>query len=192
MRVYFTGSLHNEGIDTALYQKIAEYVRKMGHEVQGNVLHTTAHTLDTLTAIERAKYYRSLKTVIQANDLVIVEATYPSTINIGHEISLALDLGKPIVCLYQPGREPGVLMGIESEKLVLLEYSESDINAVLEYGLESAAEKMDVRFNFFVSPEISRYLEVISKDLRIPKAVYLRQLIEDAMAEDKEFSTGVK
>lgn len=83
-------------------------------------------------------------------------------------------------------------MGIESEKLVLLEYSESDINAVLEYGLESAAEKMDVRFNFFVSPEISRYLEVISKDLRIPKAVYLRQLIEDAMAEDKEFSTGVK
>jgi hypothetical protein len=188
MKVYFTGSLHNKDIDKSLYKKIVGILEKSGHEVNSSVLKTSKEELDALRPKERRVFYRSMKKAMQKSEVVIIEGSYPSTINIGHELSLALDLGKPIVCLYQPHREPGIIQGIETEKLIMLEYTENDVERTLKYGLEEAGEVTDVRFNFFISPQQQNYLDFIAKNDKVPRAVYLRGLIDKAMAKDEEYN----
>ena len=54
-------------------------------------------------------------------------------------------------------------------------------------ALDYVSSAQDVRFNFFISPTIGLYLDWISKNKRIPRAVYLRKLIEEEMRENKEY-----
>ena len=151
MKIYFTGSLHNKDIDKVIYQKIVELLIEAGHDVRADhILKTKQHELDAQPASERSIYYDKLNKWISAADLVVGEVSYPSTINIGHEISLALDKGKPVLALYQKGRAPGVLQGIKSERFMLIEYTYSELKKMLDYGLDEAINQVDVRFNFFI------------------------------------------
>lgn len=188
MKIYFTGSLHNRGIDKNLYQKIVDVLQKMGHSVKADhILDASVGQLEHQSATQRTTYYQRLNQWINSSDVIVCEVSYPSTLNIGHEVSLALDKGKPIVALYQKNREPGVLQGISSEKFQLLEYSDEDLKGVLQYGLEEATGQIDVRFNFFISPEIQQYLDWVAKYKRTPRAVYLRELLEKDMGENKDW-----
>jgi hypothetical protein len=49
-------------------------------------------------------------------------------------------------------------------------------------------ENIDTRFNFFISPKIGNFLDWIAKKKKLPRAVYLRKLIEDDMDKNKEYS----
>ncbi len=189
MKIYFTGSLHNKDIDIDLYSKIVSLLETGGHTVEADhILKTKQIDLDTQTASERSIYYDKLNKRMTGADLIVCEVSYPSTINIGHEVSLALDKGKPVLALYQKGRAPGVLQGIKSDRFMLFEYTLPELKSTLEYGLEEALAQVDVRFNFFISPQIGRYLDWVSQKKRIPRAVYLRKLIEEEMKNNSEFN----
>lgn len=189
MKIYFTGSLHNRDIDKETYSKIVDLLINFGHDVRADhILKTKQVDLDVQTASERSIYYDKLNKWISGADLVVGEVSYPSTINIGHEISLALDKGKPVLALYQKGRAPGVLQGIKSDRFMLVEYTLPELKKTLEYGLEEALNQVDVRFNFFISPQIGKYLDWVSQKKRIPRAVYLRKLIEEEMHSNSEYS----
>ena len=188
MKIYFTASLH-VGVDKKIYERIVEVLEDLGHKViHDHILENTAGRLDSLSLKERTEYHREMSKTISNCDMMVCEVSFPSTISIGHEVTLALDKGKPVVALYQPGKEPGVLQGMKSDRFILIEYLKNDLREVLEYGVDDATEKIDVRFNFFISPKINRYLDKISKDKRTPRAVYLRRLIEEDMKKNKNFS----
>lgn len=189
MKIYFTGSLHNKDIDKEIYSKVVRLLEQEGHDVRADhILKADPVDLGTQSASDLTIYYEKLNKWIANTDLVVGEVSYPSTINIGHEISLALDKGKPVLALYQKGRAPGVLQGIKSERFMLIEYTLSDLKKTLDYGLEEALNQIDVRFNFFISPQIGRYLDWISQKKRIPRAVYLRKLIEEDMGNNSEYN----
>jgi hypothetical protein len=57
----------------------------------------------------------------------------------------------------------------------------------LKGALERAKEQSDIRFNFFVTPQILSYLSWLSGRKRIPRAVFLRTLIEREMKKDTEY-----
>jgi hypothetical protein len=188
MKIYFTGSLHNPNIHQDLYVGILDLLKKMDCNVDSFALKRNQKEAYSWTAKERVEYYSELKKRIGKADVVMAEVSFPSTINIGHEVSLALDLGKPTIAIYQKGREPGILQGIHTEKFLLLEYENDDLESVLEYGIEEAQQRMDVRFNFFISPQIGNYLDVVSKKKKLPRAVYLRRLIEEDMKKNQEYN----
>jgi len=64
-----------------------------------------------------------------------------------------------------------------------------DCNEEMKFGMmfEKAREKVDVRFNFYISPEIGRYLDWISQRKKLPRSVFLRGLVERHMHVDKEY-----
>ncbi|MFZ2199534.1 MAG: nucleoside 2-deoxyribosyltransferase [Microgenomates group bacterium] len=189
MKIYFTASLHNKDIDRELYRKIVTVLEDQGHSVHADhILKTQLVDLDSHTASERSTFYEKLNKWMSSADLVVCEVSYPSTINIGHEVSLALDKGKPVLALYQKGRAPGVLQGIKSDRFMLIEYTLNDLKDTVVYGLEEAMAQVDVRFNFFISPQIGKYLDWVSQKKRIPRAVYLRKLIEEEMKGNTEYS----
>ena len=190
MKIYFTGSLHNEGIDKELYRTIVDFLEKMGHVVKADhILRVDKSALETQTVSQRSEFYKKLQRWISSSDIVVAEISYPSTLNIGHEISMAIDKGVPVVGLYRNGRPPGLLLGISSEKLLLVEYTIDSLFDILKDAVEEVASKMDTRFNFFISPQIGAYLDWIAKNKRIPRAVYLRRLIENDMQQNKEYNS---
>ena len=89
--------------------------------------------------------------------------------------------------MYKKGMEPIFVRGIVNSKLILAEYDQQNLEKVIREAIDRVKGLVDVRFNFFVSPRILNYLTWVSEKRRIPKAVFLRHLIEREMKKEREF-----
>lgn len=187
MKIYFTAAIAQKGDLGKNYQAIVDALKKMGHTVAEDTTTTPLNDAINKSDEQRVDYYKKVLGWIATCDLVVVESSFPSTLHIGHEISLALEKGKPVAALYIKGKEPSFFLGFSTEKLMWLEYDLPSIEETLRYAVEVAQEKMDVRFNFFVSPEIQQYLDWVAKHKRTPRAVYLRELLEEDMKTNKDW-----
>lgn len=189
MKVAFIAS-HSQGKELQeYYDRIINVLDERGYEIYSGTLFDKKNK-DPLVENQKVReqwYKDSLKNIREC-DFVVVEISYPSTANVGHELTYALDLGKPVVALYSSGRDPLFLRGRVDDKLAILPYTTHDLEQVLASAFDYALSAQDVRFNFFISPAIGRYLDWISKNKRIPRAVYLRRLIENDMKENKEYA----
>jgi hypothetical protein len=118
---------------------------------------------------------------------MVTEASFPSTMNVGHEISLGLERGKVVIVLYEKGHTPALFYGLNSDKLMLVEYTRDNLEEVLLDAVTFARENTDARFNFFIAPRHIAYLDWVAKTRRIPRSVYLRQLIEEDKNANAEY-----
>lgn len=170
------------------YRKINDTLEKHGLSVYSGHLFTDVHDHDLADAKKIEAWYKEITQQVRSADAVFVEISYPSTVNVGHILTYALDNGKPVVALYNSGREPFFLRGRVDDKLVLLEYTDSDVEEVVTTALDYVSSSQDVRFNFFISPAIGRYLDWVARKKRIPRAVYLRKLIENEIKDNKDYA----
>ncbi len=188
MKIYFVAALYQKPTLGTFYDRIVKTLLDAGHSVQHD--HITGVELKDLVGrpqLAVRKYYRQALKWIAAAELVVVEASYPSTLNIGHEITLALEKGKTVIVLYKDGHNSLFLEGLHSDKLILVEYNEENLEKVLTDGLTYARDAVDSRFNFFISPRHIVYLDWVAKVKRIPRSVYLRQLIEHDRDANHEY-----
>jgi hypothetical protein len=135
---------------------------------------------------ERINRFRKWMKNVTKCDVLVVEASGHS-MTLGYVIGKALELNKPVVALHQKGEESYFVSGIASSKLQMMEYEGDLREDQLKKVLERAKKMVDVRFNFFVSPEILTYLDWVSTSKKVPRSVFLRELIEKQMKKDREF-----
>jgi hypothetical protein len=119
-------------------------------------------------------------------DLVVIEASTPS-FGVGQEIEYSIRNNKQVVILHLPGSKPHILKSEGSELIFIYEYTRETMTDVILAAINASGQQVDVRFNFFISPEIGRYLDWVSQKRKVPRAVFLRSLLEKAMKIDKEF-----
>lgn len=188
MKVYFSGSrlFFEEFKD--IYHKIVTCLDMEGL----SVVDMTKFRMDiggNATEKEKLESYAFFLKSLNSADICVFEASYPSTIHLGHEITLAIQKGRPVIILYKddPKHEPLVLRGIDSDKVLWMAYTPENLKKKLSEAIEEAKKMQDVRFNFFVSPKILEYLDWVAKKRMIPRAVFLRELIEKEMKKDKGF-----
>jgi nucleoside 2-deoxyribosyltransferase len=99
MKIYFACSISGGRKDEKAYQYMVQVLIGMGIDVP------TAHIAETgveeVDAQEESRdiYERDVNW-IQESDLLIAEVSTPSH-GVGYEIGYALDLNKPVLCLYQ-------------------------------------------------------------------------------------------
>jgi len=191
MKVVFIASQAQSKELEEYYKQINSALEDHGLTVFSGHLFTKVSDSDLADKKQIEGWYKEVVQHVRAADMIFVEISYPSTVNIGHILTYALDTGKPVVALYKSGREPFFLRGRVDDKLILLEYNDKDIKEVVANALDYASSAQDVRFNFFISPQIGRYLDWVSKKKRVPRAVYLRKLIEEEMRSNKEFGEDV-
>lgn len=189
MKITFVAS-HSQASELGeFYQRIKKVLEERGYTVYSGTLFdkndkTTEFTKDQK---KREEWYKESISKVRESDVVVVETSYPSTANVGHELTYALDLGKPVIALYKSGRDPFFLRGRVDDKLTILPYTTYDLEQVLANAFDYALATQDVRFNFFISPQIGRYLDWVAQKKRIPRAVFLRKLIEQEMQGDKDY-----
>jgi len=133
MKIYFSGSISGGRAHEAIYQHLVAHLQAQGHDV------LSAHVADPV-ALEREKellpravFERDVKWV-EACEVMIAEVSTPS-LGVGYEYGLAVQLGKPVLCLYQSGlRMSKMITGNPAPNLTVATYSSE---AVLDELLDS-------------------------------------------------------
>src|SRR3972149_3210646 len=195
MKIYFTAALteipaHHQDH----YRLIVKTLRSLGHQVYAeHILGKTEAILQKQTEGEKLDMERNLMTWKNKADLIVVEVSYPS-FGVGQEMEYALSREKPVIALHIQGRKPHFLIAAGGEYLQSTEYTPENLKKVLTEYIDYAKDYADTRFNFFVSSEIDSFLNWISKKRKVPRAVFLRQLIEEDMKKNKQYlqDTGKK
>ncbi len=187
MKVYFGTSPRIKKRYPKTISKIYRLIEESGH----------THTSDFVIGVEPDEFYsrsekeyqehhwKTLRDIKEA-DICVFEASLHS-LSVGYLMNLSLDLGKPVIVLVREQLRPPVLQSLKSDNLLFVDYNEKTLEKKLKLVLRKAANRLDVRFNFFVTPKILAYLDWLSRKKRIPRAVYLRNLIERDMKYDKDY-----
>lgn len=187
MKAYFTAALYQKAKFDDKYHQIVEILKQNDFDVFEDTTKVSLEEAVDKSDSERVDYYKRVLKWIDKSNLVVAEASFPSTLSIGHEITLASEKGKPVIVLYMEGRDPSFLLGLKSDKIIWVEYNEKNLSEMLTKALVKAKDQSDVRFNFFVSPKILNYLDWVAKKRMTPRSVFLRDLIEKEMKKDKEY-----
>lgn len=181
MKAYFTASVVGKRQHEANYQKILDALVAKGVDVRSDhIMKATEASIRIKTKEERLMFLKKLEGWVSECDFVVAETTFPS-ISVGYEIALAISRGKPVLILYSNGVPPTLLVAYEEDKVVCEKYTPEALPGIVDLFLNFVRGASDVRFTFFVTPTITSYLEKIAKEEKIPKAVYLRKLIEKDM-----------
>lgn len=179
MLIYFFATTYQSASYPQNYLEIIRTIERLGHKVVYEPLEEDARQQqEAMSAEERQAYYRRFLQQVSKCDMVVAEVSYPSSINIGYRISIALEKNKPVLGLHTKGKASPFLDGNGSERFLYEEYTSATLKKTIERALNFAEQHSDARFNFFLSPRHINFLDFISRKRRIPKSVYLRELIE--------------
>jgi len=95
MKIYFSGSIRGGRQDAELYKELIEELKQYGTVLTEHIGCQAQET--NLT--DQEIHDRDLQWVIDS-DIVVAEVTTPS-LGVGYEIGRAIEMNKPIICLYR-------------------------------------------------------------------------------------------
>lgn len=179
MKIYFSGALTQKKKYGSFYKQIVAFLEKSGHHVFQDTTSTSFHKAVSKNEQERFNYYKQVLKWIRQSDAVFLEVSFPSTLHIGHEVSLAIDQAKPVVALYHKGCEPTFFLGMDHDLVLWCDYSPQTLACVMQRGLRFLQEKTQIRFNLNLSYSHYRFLQKATSSTTMTKAAYIRKLIED-------------
>ncbi len=134
--------------------------------------------------------FETLRKKISDSDCVVAEITTPST-SLGIQIEYALSNKIPVLCLFKKGGNGDLPLMVRDYKDPLLfkqPYTPKSIFSILKEFFKNVP-KTRIKFNMFIPYELDRYLSHLSKKNRIPKSEVVRNLLQDKMEADKEYSS---
>ena len=132
MKIYFCGSIRG-GRDLArTYEQIIGMLRTHGTVLTEHVGSDNVIQKEDRVLSDEEIHDRDLGWIIES-DLLVAEVTVPS-LGVGYEIGRAIDLAKPVLCLYDAGSDkPLSAMIAGSDKVEMKLYKNiSDIEGILE------------------------------------------------------------
>ncbi|MFZ1721439.1 MAG: hypothetical protein WAU07_02955 [Microgenomates group bacterium] len=187
MKIHFMAAVDGNKED---YKRIIDSIEQLNHEIiTRHYLERSIREIINESPSDSELYARKVLRWIKKADVIVYETTKPD-VSVGYELALAVNLMKPVIVLYneQVGVPPHSLKGVDSEKIQVIGYKADNLSEIIDLSLEHAIDVSDVRFNFFISPTIGQYLDWISKNKKIPRSVYLRNLIEKDMEQNEEYT----
>jgi nucleoside 2-deoxyribosyltransferase len=139
MKIYFSGAISAGRDNLPIYQHVVERLQSQGH----NVL--SAHVAD-LQVLDREKdvpprtvFDRDVAWIDEC-DVMIAEVSTPST-GVGYEYGYAIQIGKPVVCVYrsaQSVRMTKMILGNPAANLKVAAYStESELDQIIDSFLKN-------------------------------------------------------
>lgn len=190
MKVFLSGSLLDKDfIAKDFFTKIYKEIEAAGYEhVDNEVVTMTPDEYKELRNQGRemqVKRYNTKVEAIKKADICIFE-TSSHSLSTGFLINVSLEQQKPTIVLYYEDMVPYFLSGIENDKLIVQSYNDKNFKKIVRNLLETAREKRDKRFNFFISPKLLEFLEKTSNSEGVTKSKYIRNLIVEHMRSHKE------
>jgi 2'-deoxynucleoside 5'-phosphate N-hydrolase len=122
MKIYFSGSISGGRDHAAIYRHVVARLQAEGHHV------LSAHVADP-AALEAEKdlppreVFERDTNWVRKSEVLIAEVSTPS-LGVGYEIALAVQLDKPVLCVYRSGvRLSKMISGNSAPNLTVAAYS---------------------------------------------------------------------
>lgn len=190
MKIFLLIPIQGKGQMKEPFWFIKERLEKLGHKITSEYLFDMDSNRfeDWKDSQELLKFHKKITEDIRKCDVFVVEVSH-QRLSLGYWISLALEAGRPVVALAKNGLKYHLLSTLElNQNFTLYGYKDqADLEHELPMLVNFASEQQDTRFNFFISPKHQAYLDWISKHKKVPRSVYLRNLIDGDMQENTEY-----
>lgn len=122
MNIYFACSITGGREFEATYQQIVDALAREGHEIPTSHLAKSEMLDNERMLVPQVVYERDVNWIKNC-DVLIAEVSVPSH-GVGYEVGFALNIGKPVLCLYQKGRKVSKMVtGNPAPGLAVRDYS---------------------------------------------------------------------
>ena len=190
MKVYFTSTVKAKKKYLENFKLIYKTIEKLGYKnVTDFLLAVDPEKFYSRSSPVAEEHYKEMFKKIKSSDVVVIEVSTHS-LGMGYLVNLVLEMGKPVILLHTKESSPFLFRFIKDDKLQIWGYTRENLKEVLEDALNEAKQMMSVRFTFFVTPKITRFLDWVAKKKKIPRAAYLRRLIERAIKSESYKDTS--
>jgi nucleoside 2-deoxyribosyltransferase len=129
MKIYFACSITGGREFEKNYQALTSFLLDEGYEVPTAHL-AESNILELERVVNPSDVYARDVDWIQSSDILIAEVSVPSH-GVGYEIGYALNLGKPVLCIYQEGKAVSKMISGNPDPLLTMKAYE-DISQALE------------------------------------------------------------
>ena len=160
----------------------------MGHTITRDWLPEAMEIINSgRVDMPREGVYEEVVKAILASDVLVVEGTKAS-FSLGHQITLAISKGKPVLFLkyekYKTKKRftSEFVDGIRNPLLTVAKYNNETLPDILNDFLNKNGASPVVKFNIVLTKEIENYLDWASYTYKMNKSEYIRKLILEHMA----------
>lgn len=184
MRIGFLTSHRGQKQFEKEHKAIVAHFEKRGHDVVHS-LDTSLEKLMPLSYPEREAIFLRFYQELEECDLIFAECSLQST-QVGFGLAQLRAKGKPIVLLSLKGAagelSPKGDTYSNVDNAMVSDYTLETLPEVLDDALDFMESRIDKRFTIIFPAHLHAKLEVIARKKKLPKAVYIRQLIEKEVA----------
>jgi 2'-deoxynucleoside 5'-phosphate N-hydrolase len=121
MRMYFAGSIRGGRKDVLRYASIIKILKKYGQVLTEHIGHQKVSKFGE-KGIKENKIFKRDMQWLKKSDVLIAEVSTPS-LGVGYEISTAIFLKMPIICLYREAKDAKLsTMIVGNTKLIIKKY----------------------------------------------------------------------
>lgn len=123
MNIYFCGSIRGGRSLAASYEKMITLLGNYGKVLTEHLgSDEVIESKDRILSDEEI-HDRDMQWIVES-DVLVAEVTVPS-LGVGYEIGRAIEMGKPVLCLFQTGSEFTLSAMIAGSNRVVMKYYES-------------------------------------------------------------------
>lgn len=179
MKIFYTSSYYGKKKFQKEYDLVRETLKEFNIELispeEGNYLDVIDPvTRKRLEGNHNLLHYEAIRQGIHLADAVVIEVSYED-IQLGHEITLALNEKKPILAL---SISEDFSKKIIHDYLFGAKYTGKTIKATIQDFLAKVREmSVSKRFNMFLYPSQVDYVEKVAKKHGMNMSEYIRHLI---------------
>ena len=123
MKIYFCGSIRGGRDLAGRYEKMIGMLGSYGKVLTEHLGSDEVIESQDRVRTDQEIHDRDLQW-IEESDLLVAEVTVPS-LGVGYEIGRAIEMGKPVLCLFQPGFEFTISAMIAGSDKVEMKYYQS-------------------------------------------------------------------
>lgn len=192
MKIYFACSSGEMDKHLKDYNRIREIVFSQGHSIAADWIENSFNKKlpKKLSEYEKKSIKEEGIEAINNCDFIIADVSFSSS-SVGYQIGYALSKKIPVLCIYSERfggkKAPQVITAIKSPLLIIKSYTPDSITQVIKHFSTHIPKTKLVKFNFIVTPEISKYLEWGAKSNNVSKSDYLRGKLEKMIESDTEY-----
>lgn len=198
MKIYFTCSTAEFRQHRNEYFAIREYLLKEGHILTRDWLPDTEQRLQTgdIDVRDIKEIYKACVNAIKEADIVIIDDTV-SNFSTGHQITLALQMKKPTLVLWQGKKyrqfKQMFIHGIDSNLLEVAEYTRDNLEEIVQIFIakyENITEKN--RFHLVLNNMERRYLDWAQFVKGKSRTSVIREALREVINNDDEYGKYLK
>lgn len=198
MKIYFTASTAEFNKYKQIYFNIRDFLINKEHILTRDWLPLTQQKIfegeKNITDIK--KLYKLCIDAIKESELVIIEDTV-SNFSTGHQITVALQLKKPTLVLWQNTKHRQFnqmfIHGVDSDSLEIAEYNEKNLEQIIETFIskyEKFAEKN--RFHLVLNNAERMYLDWSQFVKGKSRTKVIREALREVVDNDEEYNNYLR